>query len=150
MRNWRSPCLSPAAFNLLRQLGKPKSVDSLTFVSSTSTRNYGFDKFDDALNKFDEMVHMHPRPSIVEFSKLLGAIVRMKHYETAVSLLRQMELLGIHHDDYSLNILLNCFCRLHRMNFGFSVLGKMLKLGLQPSIITFSTLIITIWPLYWR
>ncbi|XWS74544.1 hypothetical protein CRYUN_Cryun01aG0007100 [Craigia yunnanensis] len=71
----------------------------------------------------------------------LGTIVRMKHYETAVSLLRQMEFLGIYHDVYTLSILLNCFCGLHRVGFGFSVLGRMLKLGLQPVTVTFNTLI---------
>ena len=77
-----------------------------------------FDQIDDALTLLNQMLHTHPRPSLFEFTQLLGTIVRMKHYEAAVSLLRQMELLGIHHDVYTLNIVLNCFCRLPHVGFG--------------------------------
>ncbi|XVF82247.1 hypothetical protein PTKIN_Ptkin16aG0030100 [Pterospermum kingtungense] len=117
------------------------------FFSSTPLKKkskpmYVFDKIDDALALFYQMIHTHPRPSLVEFNQLLGTIVRMKHYQTALSLFKQMESLGIHlHDVYTLSILLNCFCHLGRMGFGFSVLGRMFKLGLQPNIVTFSTLI---------
>ena len=39
-----------------------------------------FKDLDHALGLFDTMLHMHPLPSIVDFTKLLGAIARMKHY----------------------------------------------------------------------
>ncbi|WRX25584.1 Pentatricopeptide repeat - like 10 [Theobroma cacao] len=80
------------------------------------------------------MLRTRPRPAIV------SAIVGMKHYETAISLLRQMEFFGIRRDVYTFSILLNCFCRLHRSDLGFSLLGKMLKLGIQPNTTTFTTL----------
>ena len=122
-----------------------------TTVSSPNTENsmnvrkgkhqFQFDKIDEALTLFNQMIHSHPRPSIVEFTQLLSSIVRMKHYVTAVFLIRQMELLGIQHNVYTLTILVNCFCRLHYVGFGFSVLAKMFKLSLQPNVITFSTLI---------
>ncbi|GAV65362.1 LOW QUALITY PROTEIN: PPR domain-containing protein/PPR_2 domain-containing protein, partial [Cephalotus follicularis] len=48
---------------------------------------------------------------------------------------------GIKHDFCTLIILINCFCRLSRLHFGFSILGKMLKLGLEPDSVTFNTLI---------
>ncbi|XP_037496448.1 pentatricopeptide repeat-containing protein At1g62914, mitochondrial [Jatropha curcas] len=37
--------------------------------------------------------------------------------------------------------LTNCFCHLDRVDFGFSLLGKIFKLGFQPTIITLNTLI---------
>ncbi|GMJ12977.1 hypothetical protein HRI_004966900 [Hibiscus trionum] len=42
-----------------------------------------FDNVDDALAVFNKMIEKHPKPSIVEFTKLLAAIVRMKHYAVA-------------------------------------------------------------------
>ncbi|KAG8646637.1 hypothetical protein MANES_09G018580v8 [Manihot esculenta] len=54
---------------------------------------------------------------------------------------KTIELLGISHNLYSLSILINCFCHLHLVDFGFSVFGKMLKFGLEPDVVTFATLI---------
>ncbi|KAK9024467.1 hypothetical protein V6N11_004629 [Hibiscus sabdariffa] len=39
----------------------------------------GFHNVDDALFLFDKMLDKYPQPSIVEFTKLLAAVVRMKH-----------------------------------------------------------------------
>ncbi|KAB2066213.1 hypothetical protein ES319_A09G144200v1 [Gossypium barbadense] len=64
------------------------------------------------------MIVKYPKPSIV-----------MKHYAIVVSMHRQIDLLGVSCNFYSLNILINCFCQLGRIDFGFSVLGKILKLG---------------------
>ncbi|KAG4388441.1 hypothetical protein GLYMA_09G175701v4 [Glycine max] len=65
----------------------------------------------------------------------------MKHYSTAVSLSHRLELKGIQPDFFTLNILMNCFCHMGQINFGFSVLAKILKRGYQPHTITFTTLI---------
>ncbi|KAH1047013.1 hypothetical protein J1N35_037797 [Gossypium stocksii] len=100
-----------------------------------------FDNVDDALMLFNKMIDKYPRPSVVEFNKLLGAIVRMKHYAIVVSMYSQIELLGVPHNVYSFNILVNCYCQLGHIDFGFSVLGKMLKLGVEPYVVTLSTLI---------
>ncbi|MBA0692837.1 hypothetical protein Goari_010368, partial [Gossypium aridum] len=45
-----------------------------------------FDNVDDALFLFNKMIVKYPKPSIVEFNKLLGAIVRVKHYAVVVSM----------------------------------------------------------------
>ena len=102
-----------------------------------------FDKIDDDLSLFNHMLRTHPRLSLVEFNQLLGTIFGLEHYETVVTdtLITQMELLGIHHDVFTLNIVLNCFRRLHHVGFGISVLGRMLKLGLEPDIVAFNKLI---------
>ncbi|XP_052486410.1 pentatricopeptide repeat-containing protein At1g62680, mitochondrial-like [Gossypium raimondii] len=99
------------------------------------------DNVDDALILFNKMIEKYPKPSIVEFTKLLAPIVRMKHYAIVVSMCSQMESLGVSHNVYSMSILINCFCQLARIDFGFSVLGKMLKLGVERTVVTFSTLI---------
>ena len=54
---------------------------------------------------------------------------------------REIEFLGVKHDIHSLSILINCFCHLQRVDFGFSVLSKILKLGLEPRMATFTTLL---------
>ncbi|GLT72715.1 hypothetical protein SLA2020_446290 [Shorea laevis] len=87
---------------------------------------------DDALGLFDRMLHMHPLPSRVDFTQLLTAIARMKHHSTVISLIKEMELSGIAPDAYILNVLTNCFCHLNRVDFGFSILARILKLGFQP------------------
>ena len=105
------------------------------FLSNNSIR------IDDALASFYRMLHMNPRPCIVEFGRFLGSIAKKKQYFTVVSLCNQMDLFGVTHNVYSLNILINCLCRLNHVVFAISVLGKMFKLGIQPDAITFNTLI---------
>ncbi|XP_019057199.1 PREDICTED: pentatricopeptide repeat-containing protein At1g12300, mitochondrial-like [Tarenaya hassleriana] len=118
----------------------------LRFSSSVSYRErlrsgFGNSNVKDAVDVFDQMVRSRPLPSIVDFSKLLSAIAKMKRYGIVISLCKKMELHGISHSNYSLSILINCFCRSRQVGLGFSVLGKIMKLGYEPDVITFNTLI---------
>ena len=92
-----------------------------------------FRNLDRALHVFDTMFHMRPLPSIVDFTQFLGAIARMKHYSVVITLIREMESIGISPNVYSLNVMINCFCHLNRVDFGFSVLARMLKLGISQT-----------------
>ncbi|KAJ6775273.1 hypothetical protein OIU79_018449, partial [Salix purpurea] len=108
-------------------------------TTSTLTKNPSLDKknggfvsnssstviIDDALATFYRMVRMNPRPSIVEFGKFLGSIAKMKQYSTVFYFCNQMDLFGVTHTVYSLNILINCLCRLNHVAFAVSVWGKM-------------------------
>ena len=98
-----------------------------------------FRNVDDALDLFDKMLQLSPLPSIVDFTQLLGAIVRMKHYSVVISLIRDMESLKISPSFYILNTLINCFCHLNCVDFGFSFLARLFKLGYQPDRITLNT-----------
>ncbi|KAH1097589.1 hypothetical protein J1N35_014510 [Gossypium stocksii] len=109
-------------------------------VRGKGKRDHRFDNVEDTLILFSKMIEKYPKPSVMEFNKLLGAIIKMKHYAIVVSKYRRIELLGVSHNVYSMSILINCFCQLGRIDFGLSVLGKMLKLGVEPSAVTFSTL----------
>ncbi|MFQ6659886.1 hypothetical protein Gotur_028609, partial [Gossypium turneri] len=110
---------------------KPMSMP----VRGKGKREHRFDNVDHALILFNKMIEKYPKPSIVEFTKLFAAIVRMKQYAIAIPMCSQMELLGVSHNVYSMSILINCFCQLGRIDFGFSVLGKMLKLGVEPDVV---------------
>ncbi|KAJ9185036.1 hypothetical protein P3X46_004711 [Hevea brasiliensis] len=70
-----------------------------------------FRDVDDALAYFNRIILMHPLPCIES------------------------------HTMFALSILMNCFCRLHLMDFDFSILEKILKIGLEPNIVIFNTLI---------
>ncbi|XP_020223170.1 putative pentatricopeptide repeat-containing protein At1g12700, mitochondrial isoform X3 [Cajanus cajan] len=97
---------------------------------------------DEALDLFSGMTKMKPLPSVKDFTLLLGVIVRLKHYTTAMSLVKHMfSSLGIEADTITLNIVINCLCHLKLIAFGFSVLGTMFKLGLEPTVMTLTTLI---------
>ncbi|TYH87572.1 hypothetical protein ES332_D01G125800v1 [Gossypium tomentosum] len=99
---------------------KPMSMP----VRGKGKTDHRFDNVDHALSLFNKMIEKYPKPSIVEFTKLFAAIVRMKHYVIVVSMCSQMELLGVSLDVYSVSISINCFCQLGRIDFGFSVWGK--------------------------
>ena len=103
---------------------------------SRSCRN-----FDHALDLFDKMLHTRPLPSIANFNHVLGGIARMRHYPVVISLIKRIESFGISPDVYTLNILINCFCHLNRLDYGFSVLATISKLGYRPDTITLNTLV---------
>ena len=99
-----------------------------------------FDSIDDAVALFHRMVDMHPLPSIVEFTKILGTIAKMRYYATAIDLYTLMEYKGVVPFTVTFNILINCFCHMGQMDFAFSVMGKILKWGCRPNVVTFTTL----------
>ena len=127
------------------------SSHSNSISSSSSSSRYkhqnddaspSFRNIDDALASFNHMLHRKPLPCIIQFTKLLSAIVKMRqYYDAVISLSRPMELAGLSPNTYTLNILINCFCKLQHVDLGFSVLAKVIKLGLQPDVVPFTTLI---------
>ncbi|XP_027174287.1 putative pentatricopeptide repeat-containing protein At1g12700, mitochondrial [Coffea eugenioides] len=97
---------------------------------------------DEALGFYKQMVRMKPLPSVVHFTLLLGRIVKMKQYLVVISLYRDMAELGcIPLDEYMLNAVINCYCFLGRVDFGFSILGGFFKRGIVPDTATFNTLL---------
>ncbi|XVF30357.1 hypothetical protein REPUB_Repub16aG0050300 [Reevesia pubescens] len=131
-------CHGVSVFQFNPLLSVTLMSESVRYASKAS---YPFRNVKDALSFFDQMLHNRPRASIVEFSRLFGVIIRMKHYALVISLHNQLELFGVSVDVFSINILIDCFCRLGKIDFGFSLFGKLLKLSFRPDVITFSTLI---------
>ena len=48
---------------------------------------------------------------------------------------------GVGVDEYAMNMAINCYCLLNRIDWGFSVLGFFFKRGYMPDVITFATLL---------
>ncbi|KAJ0909554.1 putative tetratricopeptide-like helical domain superfamily [Helianthus annuus] len=98
-------------------------------------------KVNDALQLFDEMLQRQPPPPIFQFTQLISLIVKEKQYSTALILLKQMKLMGIPANIYTINISINCHCRLNQVAYGFALLATILKQGHPPSLATYTTLI---------
>ncbi|KAL0414043.1 UNVERIFIED_CONTAM: putative pentatricopeptide repeat-containing protein, mitochondrial [Sesamum radiatum] len=96
---------------------------------------------DDAVCLFRDMVRMRPEPCVVQFSKLLNVVVKMKNYTVALYLFDRMRQLGVPVDEITMNIAINCYCLLNRVDFGFAILGTFFKQGCKPIVTTFNTLI---------
>ncbi len=109
---------------------------SMECIRSPVHRNIDY-----ALRVFNRMVEMHRLFSIEDFNDMLGRIARMKYYFEVITLIKQMESLGIAPSVDTLTILIYCFCHLKRVDFGFSVLARILKLGYKPNIITMNNLV---------
>ncbi|PHT45044.1 hypothetical protein CQW23_14202 [Capsicum baccatum] len=70
-----------------------------------------------------------------------GALAETKHYKDVISLCNRMVGVNCATDFIKLNILVNSFCSLKQVGFGFGVLGGMLMRGYSPNVVTISALI---------
>ncbi|RID48589.1 hypothetical protein BRARA_I05094 [Brassica rapa] len=98
-------------------------------------------KKDDVVALFQSMIRSRPLPTVIDFNRLFTAMAKTKQYDLVLDLCKQMELNGVAHNMYTLNIMINCFCRRWKLGFAFSVMGKILKLGYEPDRVTFNTLL---------
>ncbi|KAL2230321.1 UNVERIFIED_CONTAM: putative pentatricopeptide repeat-containing protein, mitochondrial [Sesamum indicum] len=96
---------------------------------------------DDAVFLFRQMLRMRPQPCVVEFNKLLTSVVKMKKYSVTLNVFDEMRQSGAPVDEYTLTIVINCYCLLNRVDFGFAILGSFFKCGYKPDVTTFNTLI---------
>ncbi|KAL0456347.1 UNVERIFIED_CONTAM: putative pentatricopeptide repeat-containing protein, mitochondrial [Sesamum latifolium] len=87
------------------------------------------------------MLRMRPQPSVVQFTKLLNVVVKMKQYRVVLNLFDEMRQSDALVDEYTLTVAFNCYCLLNRVDFGFAILGSFFKLGYEPDVYSFNTLI---------
>jgi pentatricopeptide repeat protein len=127
-----------------QNLQNPKFI---RFISSSTTTLYSQFHHQDKDEQnlvclFNQLLHHNnPTPSIIQFGKILGSLVKLNHYSTVISLHPQMELHGIASDLVTSNILINCFSQLGQPSLSFSVFANILKKGYHPDATTFNTLI---------
>ncbi|KAL0377025.1 UNVERIFIED_CONTAM: putative pentatricopeptide repeat-containing protein, mitochondrial [Sesamum calycinum] len=96
---------------------------------------------DDAVFLFRQMLRMRPQPSVVQFTKLLSIIVKMKQYPVALNVFDEMRQSGIPVNEHTMTVAINCYCLLNHIDFGFAILGSFFKCGYEPDVTTFNTLI---------
>nr|AYM01007.1 pentatricopeptide repeat protein [Salvia miltiorrhiza] len=65
----------------------------------------------------------------------------MEEYKTALYMFDEMRQLDAPIDLCTMNIAINFYCLLKRVNFGFAMLGCIFKLGYEPNAVTFTTLV---------
>nr|GMD95861.1 putative pentatricopeptide repeat-containing protein At1g12700, mitochondrial [Ipomoea batatas] len=148
-RRIRTASSTPISAIFAAEAGTVSSEPSLrAFLSRPQTVSSNQSKFkkssndlDDALKLFRQMAHTSPLLSVIEFNKLLCRIVKLKHYSAVVSLFQEMRIKGIPIDVYTINILVDVYCRSSRVDCGFCVLGVVFKCGLEFNVVTFNTLI---------
>ncbi|KAI5349869.1 hypothetical protein L3X38_002760 [Prunus dulcis] len=96
---------------------------------------------DEALGHFNSVIQMKPIPSILAINHLFGALSKMNQCSAVVSMYKQMlACVGLQPEVCTLNIVINCLCRMNRVDLGFSVLATTLKHGLQPNAYTLNAL----------
>ncbi|PWA77828.1 tetratricopeptide-like helical domain-containing protein [Artemisia annua] len=131
-----------AAYSFIRlQLGIRISPFSASFHSQSSPKPFIVTNLNDALKVFDEMSQAHPLPSVVEFTQLLNDITKMKHFSSSIRLFNRMCALGVPVNEYTMSIVINCCCHLHRSNDAFAVLGSCFKRDIVPNTAIFNTLL---------
>ncbi|MED6169686.1 hypothetical protein PIB30_023548 [Stylosanthes scabra] len=110
------------------------------YAHSSSSFPITPNNLDDAVDTFVTLLNKRNPPSQLEFNKILGSLVKIKQYHTAVSFFLLMDFRAIIPDLVTLNILINCFCHLGDMDSAFSALTKIIKLGHQFDVFTLNTL----------
>ncbi|GLT98297.1 hypothetical protein SLE2022_158080 [Rubroshorea leprosula] len=103
----------------------------------TQQRKSGAITLDEALHFFDYMIRILPPPPVSSFNHLLGALAKMQHHDHVISFFQRLNSVGVFPDIRTLNILLNCCCKMGLASDGFLVLGKILRGGYTPTSTTF-------------
>ncbi|KAL4299348.1 hypothetical protein AHAS_Ahas17G0091900 [Arachis hypogaea] len=115
-------CKNVAIFPILMNHVKPQSLD-------------------EAVDSFTRMLFMRRPPSIIQFTKILGSLVKTNHCPTAISLLQQLQSRVITPNLFTLNILINCCRGMVWITLAVSAFAKIFKSDFQPYIVTLTTII---------
>ncbi|KAJ0716898.1 putative tetratricopeptide-like helical domain superfamily [Helianthus annuus] len=124
----------------------PHSTSLASLLHYTSFSNNGdrplsryqkVTSLDHAFNLFDEMI----LPSVIKFNQLLSALTKLNHFSSCLHLFKQMCVVGVPVDAYSMNIAIKCCCQMSRTNDGFALLGCCFRRAVVPDVFTFSTLL---------
>ncbi|CAA2958775.1 pentatricopeptide repeat-containing At5g47460 [Olea europaea subsp. europaea] len=134
-------CTTTGRFSRGQQLHShilKSGFDSNVFVSTALVNFYAmFEELNDAQKLFVEI----PQPSVVSWNSLISGFVRSGKFRKALSLFVQMEKSGVLADSYSLTAALSACGQLSLVQFGKSVHSKIVKLGVQRSIVVSNCLI---------
>ncbi|XP_026432188.1 putative pentatricopeptide repeat-containing protein At1g12700, mitochondrial [Papaver somniferum] len=118
--------------------------NGIRLQTSTSQKEFisgRIKKLDDGLRYFDQLILEKPLPSNDTFCHVFSSISKTRCYSDVIMLYKKMNLVGVKPDLYTFNILINCCCQSGKVDYGFSLLGEILKRGYHPDTVTFTTLI---------
>ena len=103
---------------------------------------------DDTLELFDELLHHATPSSVIAINKLLTAISRAQgrgsSSELVPSLFNRMARAcsnKVAPNLHTYSILINCFCRMGRLDLGFAAFGLILKTGWRVDAIVINQLL---------
>lgn len=94
-----------------------------------------------ALCFFNYMIHMQPTPLMPSFNSLLCELAGKKYYVNFICLYERLNTIGLLPDFVSLNILMNCFCKMNGVSDAFVALGRILRKVFSPDVVTLGCLI---------
>ncbi|MBA0714039.1 hypothetical protein Golax_013035, partial [Gossypium laxum] len=109
-------------FNTVSNHMETLSENSMSFRRNPKTYHL-FDNVDDALTLFNEMIEQHPKRSIVEFTKLLVA------------------LLGVKPDVVTFSTLIKGLCNRSKISQAVSLFDEMIEKGYQPDLIVYTSIL---------
>ncbi|KAL7609759.1 hypothetical protein Lser_V15G13787 [Lactuca serriola] len=122
-----------SSLGLVMEICYPKTIFSQLHSSPSfnrqTLRTYPRSVFDkitklkDALKLFDEMTQQQPLPTVVEFTQLLQAVTKMKHYSCSIEVFKQMNAICVPVNVYTISIVIKCCCQMYSTSEGFAVLG---------------------------
>ncbi|KAM7462446.1 hypothetical protein LguiA_030567 [Lonicera macranthoides] len=131
---------SPSLLRVCNNVANPNRSISTT-QSQRKPPKSASNNLQDSLVSFNRLLKSRATHSIIPINRVLGSIVKMGHYNTVLSLIKQVQLHGVPVDAYTISIGINCYCHLNRVTFGFSLLGSLFKRGYEPDVVIFTTLI---------
>nr|XP_043630502.1 pentatricopeptide repeat-containing protein At1g62910-like [Erigeron canadensis] len=98
-------------------------------------------KVDDVLNKFNGLTQTRPLPCVCKFNQLLDDVFHMEHYPHSVQLFKQMCAIGVPVDECTAKFAIQSYSGMNEIRQGFAVLGYCFKLGIEPDISSYNTLL---------
>ncbi|RDX74435.1 Pentatricopeptide repeat-containing protein, chloroplastic, partial [Mucuna pruriens] len=113
-------------------------------VVTYSTLMAGYSKterFEDALNVYDEMKHLLIRLDRVSYNTLVGLYANLGWFEEAVGKYKEMESCGIKNDIVTYNALIEGYGRHNKYVEVKKLFDNMKARGIYPNDLTYSTLI---------
>ncbi|CAM9002265.1 unnamed protein product [Rhodiola kirilowii] len=93
----------------------------------------------EAISFFDAKISSQTPNSIRQRNRLLAIVIQNGHYYDAIKMYRKLEV--IQSNINTINMLVNCYSKVRFIDYGFGMLGLILKRGLSPDVFFFNTLV---------
>ncbi|CAM8999460.1 unnamed protein product [Rhodiola kirilowii] len=97
------------------------------------------ESINEAISFFDAMISSQRPSSIRQRNKLLAIVIQNRRYYDATQMYRKPEVFQSNINTF--NMLVNCYSKVSCIEYGFGMLGLILKRGLSPDVIFFNTLV---------